>query len=73
MSNDRLKSFIERIERIEETLNETKEDRAQIYLEARGQGFDTKVLRKVIALRKQDVSERERIEAEIELYMNSLA
>jgi uncharacterized protein (UPF0335 family) len=69
---DQLKAFIERVERLTEELDGVKEDVKSVYAEAKGQGFDTKVLRKVIAIRKRDYAERQEEEAVLELYMQAL-
>jgi uncharacterized protein (UPF0335 family) len=69
---DQLKSFIERIERLEEEKAGIAGDIKEIYAEAKGNGFDTKVLRKIIALRKRDFAERKEEEAILELYMQAL-
>lgn len=67
-----LKSIIERIERLEEEKRGLGADIKEVYAEAKGNGFDTKVLRKVIALRKKDANEREEEEAMMDLYMQAL-
>ena len=69
---DQLKAFIERIERLEEEKAGIAGDIKEIYSEAKGTGFDTKVLRKIIALRKRDYAERREEEAILELYMQAL-
>jgi len=69
---DQLKAFIERIERLEEEKAGISEDVKSVYAEAKGQGFDTKVLRKVIAIRKRDYAERQEEEAILELYLQAL-
>jgi uncharacterized protein (UPF0335 family) len=67
-----LKSFVERIERLEEEKASIAGDVKEVYAEAKGQGFDVKVLRKVVALRRKDAAER-REEAEImDLYLQAL-
>lgn len=69
----RLKSFVERIERLEEENKATKEDIKEVYSEAKGVGFDVKIVRKVVRRRAQD---REKVLEEdelIELYENTLA
>lgn len=72
---DQLKSIIERIERIER-LEEEKAgiagDIKDVYAEAKANGFDVKVLRKIIALRKRDHDERSEEEAILELYLQAL-
>jgi uncharacterized protein (UPF0335 family) len=69
---DQLKSFIERIERLEEEKAGIAGDIKEIYAEAKGNGFDTKVIRKVISMRKKDYNERKEEEAILELYMQAL-
>jgi uncharacterized protein (UPF0335 family) len=69
---DQLKAFIERIERLEEEKAGIAGDIKEIYAEAKGTGFDTKAIRKIISLRKQDYSERQEQEAILELYMQAL-
>jgi uncharacterized protein (UPF0335 family) len=69
---DQLKAFIERIERLEEEKAGIAGDIREIYAEAKGNGFDTKAMRKILAIRKKDVSERQEEEAILELYMQAL-
>jgi uncharacterized protein (UPF0335 family) len=69
---DQLKAFIERIERLEEEKAGISSEIKDVYAEAKGNGFDTKVLRKIVSLRKRDHSERMEEEAILELYMNAL-
>lgn len=71
-SADQIKSFVERIERLQEEKDEIASDMKDVYAEAKAHGFDTKILRKVIAIRKMDKSEREEMEAMLELYMSAL-
>ena len=67
-----LKSFVERIERLEEEKKGIADDIRDVFAEAKGQGFDTKIMRQVIRLRKKDVSERQEEEALLDLYMHAL-
>jgi uncharacterized protein (UPF0335 family) len=67
-----LKSLVERIERLEEEKKALAGDLKEVYGEAKANGFDTKILRKVISLRKRDRHEREEEEAMLDLYMNAL-
>ena len=67
-----LKSFVERIERLEEEKKGISDDIRDVFAEAKGQGFDTKVMRQVIRLRKKDASERQEEEALLDLYMHAL-
>ena len=69
---DQLKSFIERIERLEEEKAALAGDIKEVFLEAKGNGFDTKAMRKILSLRKKDHAERQEEEAILELYMQAL-
>lgn len=69
---DQLRSFVERIERLEEEKQSIADDIKDVYGEAKGTGFDTKVLRHIIRLRKQDAAERQEQEALLDLYMHAL-
>ena len=69
---DQLKSFIERIERLEEEKAALSGDIKEIFQEAKGTGFDTKAIRKILSLRKKDHAERMEEEAILELYMQAL-
>ena len=72
VAQDQLRSFVERIERLEEEKKTIADDIKDVYAEAKGNGFDTKVLRKVISLRKQDAEERQEMEAILDLYLQAL-
>ncbi len=67
-----LKSFIERIERLMEEIKGLQDDVKDVYAEAKGNGFDVKVLRKIISLRKRDAAEVEEEETILDLYMQAL-
>jgi uncharacterized protein (UPF0335 family) len=67
-----LRSLVERIERLEEEKKAIAGDIKEVYAEAKANGFDTKIVRKVIAIRKKDRSEREEEEALIETYLSAL-
>lgn len=71
-SKDQLKSIVERIEKLDEEIKEKREDKSEIFAEAKGVGYDVKVLRKVIAIRKQDVNARQEQETILETYMQAL-
>lgn len=71
-SKDQLKSFVSRIERLEEEKATIAQDVKDVYAEAKSTGFDVKILKQVIRLRKQDASEREEQEAILDLYLNAL-
>jgi uncharacterized protein (UPF0335 family) len=67
-----LKSLVERIERLEEDKKTIAADIKEVYAEAKANGFDTKILRKVISIRKKDRHEREEEEAVIAVYLSAL-
>jgi uncharacterized protein (UPF0335 family) len=69
---EQLKAFVARIERLEEDKAATAADIKEVYAQARSFGYDTKVLRKVISIRKQDRHEREEQEALLELYLGAV-
>lgn len=69
---EQLRSFVERIERLEEEKASLTADVREVYSEAKGQGFDTKILRQVIALRKLDTADRQESEAVLDLYLTAL-
>ncbi len=71
-SGKQLRAFIERVERMEEEKAAIAQDIKEIYAEAKGNGFDTKVLRQIIRIRKQDANERAEQEALLELYEHSI-
>lgn len=69
---DQLRSIVERIERLEEEKATIGKDIKEVYAEAKANGFDTKILRKVISLRKMAQNEREEQQSIIDLYMTTL-
>ena len=72
VARDQLRSFVERIERLEEEKKTIAEDIKDVYGEAKSMGYDTKVLRKVIAIRKQDANDRLEQEAILDTYLHAL-
>ncbi|MDA4847111.1 DUF2312 domain-containing protein [Hoeflea poritis] len=72
VARDQLRAFVERIERLEEEKKTIAEDIKEVYGEAKSMGFDTKVLRKVISIRKQDQNERMEQEAVLDTYLHAL-
>ena len=72
IAREQLKSIVERIERLEEEKQALADDIKEVYAEAKGNGFDTKTLRTVIRIRKQDTSERQEQEALLDLYLQAL-
>jgi uncharacterized protein (UPF0335 family) len=71
-ARDHLRAFIERIERLDEERQTIADDIKEVYAEAKGNGFDIKILRQVVRLRKQDAAERQEQEALLDLYMHAL-
>ena len=67
-----LRAFVERIERLEEEKKTISDDIKDVYAEAKGTGFDTKALRKIVAERKQDAAERLEFETILDLYRHAL-
>ncbi len=72
VSGQRLKAFIERIERLEEEKAALGEDVKDIYAESKAVGFDTKIIRKVIRLRKMDAEKRREEDELLELYKSAI-
>ena len=69
---DRLRSFVERIERLEEERSALSADIREVYSEAKGVGFDTKILRQVVRLRKMDNADRQEQEELLTIYKEAL-
>ncbi|MGH6962644.1 MAG: DUF2312 domain-containing protein [Dongiaceae bacterium] len=69
---DRLRSFLERIERLEEEKAGLTADIREVYAEAKGSGFDTKVMRQIVRLRKMDSADRQEQEALLEVYRRAI-
>lgn len=72
VARDQLRSFVERIERAEETKREAADDVKDIYAEAKAMGYCTKTLKKVVALRKKDEHERAEEDAILDTYLHAL-
>lgn len=68
VSGQRLKAFIERIERLEEEKSGLSEDIKDVYAESKGVGFDAKIIKKIIRLRKMDKEKRREEEELVEMY-----
>ncbi|MEQ8433174.1 MAG: DUF2312 domain-containing protein [Oceanicaulis sp.] len=71
-AREQLRQFVARIERLEEEKASLAADIKEVYAEAKSFGYDTKVLRKVVSIRKQDRQEREEMEALLELYLGAI-
>ena len=71
-AKEKLRSFIQRVERLEEDKRSIACDIKEVLSEAKGEGFDVKIIRKVIRLRAQDDAKRQEEEALIELYISAI-
>jgi uncharacterized protein (UPF0335 family) len=69
---DQLKSFVERAERLNEEKYGINSDLSDLFKEAKANGFNTKVLKKIIAMRKRDYAERQEEQAVVDLYLEAL-
>jgi uncharacterized protein (UPF0335 family) len=72
VAGDQMRANVERIERVEEEIRELNEAKKEIYLEAKSNGFDVKVLREVVRLRKQDQKEREELDELLDVYLRAI-
>lgn len=68
----RLRTIIERLERLEEDKQAVMEDMKEVFSEAKGEGYDVKIVRKVLRIRKQDKAKRQEEEAILDLYLAAL-
>ena len=69
---DRIRSFIERIEHIDEEIKALNEGKKEVLSEAKGEGFDVKVLKEILRLRKQDKDKRDEHESLLDLYLRAM-
>lgn len=72
VAEDQLQAFVERIERLEEEIKAINDDKREVYAEAKGNGFDVKVLKEVIRIRRADRAEYAEHQAILEIYLNAL-
>ena len=72
IAGDQLKSFIERIERLEEERRTLGEDLKEVYAEAKGNGFDTKIMRQIVRLRRMDQDDLNEQETLLDVYRRAL-
>lgn len=71
-SNEQLRAFIERVERLEEEKKALAEDIKEVYAEAKGNGYEPKIMRQIVKIRKQDKDKRAEEEAILETYLHAL-
>jgi uncharacterized protein (UPF0335 family) len=72
IAGEQLRSFLERIEHLEEEKSGIAEDIKEVYAGAKAVGFDTKVMRKIIAIRKMDQADRQEQEALLDVYLHAI-
>lgn len=72
VAGQRLRSFIERVERLEEEKSALMEDIKEVYAEAKGVGFDAKTMRKIVSLRKMDAEKRRESDELLDLYKSAI-
>ena len=72
VAGEQLRAIVERIEHFEEEIKALNEAKKEIYLEAKSNGFDVKVLREVVRLRKQDQKEREELDELLDVYLRAI-
>lgn len=72
VSDEQLRLFIERIERLEEEKKGITDDINDVYLESKSQGYDPKIMRQIVRLRKLPVHDRKEMEAILDVYKNAL-
>jgi uncharacterized protein (UPF0335 family) len=72
IAGDQLRTIVERIESVEAEIKELTETKKEIYQEAKGNGFDVKILREVIKVRKQDQEERDEHESLLDTYLEAI-
>ena len=68
----RIRSFVERIEHLDSELQELNESKKEVFAEAKAEGFDVKILKEIIKLRKQDKDERDERETLLDMYMRAM-
>src|ERR1700722_7911699 len=68
----KIRAFVERVENLDTELQELNEQKKEVFAEAKGEGFDVKILKEIIKLRKQDEEERDEREGLLDLYMRAM-
>ncbi|HXN69269.1 MAG TPA: DUF2312 domain-containing protein [Bradyrhizobium sp.] len=68
----KIRAFVERIENLDTEMLELSEQKKEVFAEAKGDGFDVKILKEIIKLRKQDQEERDERESMLDLYMRAM-
>ena len=68
----KIRAFVERIENLDSEIGELNEQKKEVFAEAKGDGFDVKILKEIVKLRKQDEEERDERESMLDLYMRAM-
>jgi uncharacterized protein (UPF0335 family) len=68
----KIRAFVERIENLDTEISELNEQKKEVFAEAKGDGFDVKILKEIVKLRKQDADERDEHESMLDLYMRAM-
>ena len=72
ISGNRVRSFVERVEQLDQEMAELSEQKKEVFAEAKGEGFDVKILKEIIKLRKQDQDERDEHDTLLDVYMRAM-
>ena len=72
IAGNRVRSFVERVEQLEEEIAGLNEGKKEVFAEAKGEGFDVKILKEIIKLRKLDQEERDEHETLLDVYMRAM-
>jgi uncharacterized protein (UPF0335 family) len=72
VAGDQLRALVERIEHVEQEIKALTEDKKDIYAEAKGQGFDVKVIREVVRIRKKDPKEQDEVASLLDVYLHAI-
>ena len=72
VAGNRVRSFVERIEQLGGEIAELNEGKKEVFAEAKGEGFDVKILKEIVKLRKQDKDERDEHETLLDVYMRAM-
>ncbi|WP_267355176.1 MULTISPECIES: DUF2312 domain-containing protein [unclassified Methylobacterium] len=72
VAGDRIRSIIERVERLEEEIKDLMEAKKEVFAEAKGEGLDVKILKEILKIRKQDKDERDEHETLLDVYLRAM-
>ena len=72
IAGHRVRSFVERVEQLESEIADLNESKKEVFAEAKGEGFDVKILKEIIRIRKQDKEERDEHETLLDVYLRAI-